>query len=156
MLGTEYRRAMRVGAPLTLIMIDVDRFKAFNDLYGHPAGDACLRAVARALAGSLRRPADLAVRYGGEEFAVLLPSTDAAGALIAAARIQDAVRAAGVPHAGSEGGILTLSLGVAILTPGSGGNGPAALVEAADDALYAAKRAGRNQVQVAGQAAAAA
>ncbi len=156
MLGTEYRRAMRVGTPLTLIMIDVDRFKAFNDLYGHPAGDACLQAVARALAGSLRRPADLAARYGGEEFAVLLPSTDEAGALISAARIQDAVRAAGVPHSGSDGGILSLSLGVAVLMPGSGGDGPAALVEAADNALYAAKRAGRNRVQVADQAAAAA
>ncbi len=149
MLGTEYRRAMRVGTPLTLIMIDVDRFKAFNDLYGHPAGDACLQAVAGALAGSLHRPADLAARYGGEEFAVLLPSTDEAGALIAVARIQAAVRAAAVPHAGSDGGILSLSLGVAVLMPSLGGDGPAALVEAADNALYAAKRTGRNRVQVA-------
>ena len=155
-LGTEYRRAMRVGAPLTLIMIDVDRFKAFNDLYGHPAGDACLQAVAGALAGSLRRPADLAARYGGEEFAVLLPSTDEAGALMSAARIQDAVRAAAVPHAGSEGGIVSLSLGIAVLMPSGGGSGPAALVEAADAALYAAKRAGRNRMQVAGQTVAAA
>jgi len=151
MLGTEYRRAMRMGTPLTLIMVDVDRFKAFNDLYGHPAGDACLQAVARALAASLRRPADLAARYGGEEFAVLLPSTDEAGALVSAARIQDAMRAAALPHAGSEGGFLSLSLGVAVLMPSGGGDGPAALVEAADTALYAAKRAGRNQVQVAGR-----
>ena len=155
MLGTEYRRAMRMGTPLTLIMVDVDRFKAFNDLYGHPAGDACLQAVARALAGSLRRPADLAVRYGGEEFAVLLPSTDEAGALVSAQRIQDAIRGAAVPHAGSDGGAVSLSLGVAVLLPGEGGDGPAALVEAADTALYAAKRAGRNRVQVAGQTAAA-
>lgn len=155
-LGTEYRRAMRMGTPLTLIMVDVDRFKAFNDMYGHPAGDTCLQAVARALTASLRRPADLAARYGGEEFAVLLPSTDEAGALISAARIQEAMRAAALPHAGSEGGFLSLSLGVAVLMPSGGGHGPAALVEAADTALYAAKRAGRNQVQVAGQTAPAA
>jgi diguanylate cyclase (GGDEF)-like protein len=152
-LGTEYRRAMRMGTPLTLIMVDVDRFKAFNDLYGHPAGDACLQAVAKALAASLRRPADLAARYGGEEFAVLLPSTDEAGALVSAARIQDAMRAAALPHAGSEGGFVSLSLGVAVLMPSGGGDGPATLVEAADTALYAAKRAGRDQVQVAGQTA---
>ena len=153
-LGTEYRRAMRVGSPLALIMVDVDRFKAFNDLYGHPAGDACLQAVAAALASALRRPADLAARYGGEEFAVLLPSTDEAGAVACAARIQDAVREASVAHAGSEFGVVTLSLGITVLQPGAGGNGPAALVESADAALYAAKRAGRNTSHLAVGAAA--
>ena len=142
MLGTEYRRAMRMKAPLALILVDVDRFKAFNDAYGHPAGDACLRAVSAALAGALRRPADLAARYGGEEFAVLLPGTDEAGAMATAVRIQDAVRAAAVPHSGSEFEVVTVSMGVAVLAPG--GDGPAALVEAADAALYGAKRAGRN------------
>jgi len=144
MLGTEYRRAMRVKVPLALILVDVDRFKAYNDFYGHPAGDACLRAVSAALAGSLRRPADLAARYGGEEFAVLLPSTDEAGAMATAVRIQDAVRAAAVPHSASEFAVVTVSMGVAVLAPGSYGDGPAALVEAADAALYGAKRAGRN------------
>ena len=153
-LGTEYRRAMRVGSPLALIMVDVDRFKAFNDLYGHPAGDACLQAVAVALASALRRPADLAARYGGEEFAVLLPSTDEAGAMACAARIQDAVREASVAHAGSEFGVVTLSLGITVLQPGTGGDGPAALVESADAALYAAKRAGRNTSHLAVGAAA--
>ncbi len=143
-LGTEYRRAMRDGEPLSLIMVDVDRFKAFNDLYGHPAGDACLRGVGAALAGALRRPADLAARYGGEEFAVLLPCTDESGALATAARIQDAMRTVALPHAGSEFGIVTLSMGITVLAPGEASAGPAALVEAADAALYAAKRSGRN------------
>ena len=148
-LGTEYRRALRVGTPLALVLVDVDRFKAFNDRYGHPAGDACLQAVAGILGAALRRPADMAARYGGEEFAVLLPGTDEAGALATAARIQDALRAAALPHAGSEFGVVSLSLGVAVLPPGAAGEGPAALVEAADAALYQAKRAGRNTVQVA-------
>lgn len=143
-LGTEYRRAMRDGEPLALIMVDVDRFKTFNDLYGHPAGDACLRGVGAALAGALRRPADVAARYGGEEFAVLLPCTDESGALATAARIQDAMRAMALPHAGSEFGIVTLSMGITVLAPGEASVGPAALVEAADAALYAAKRSGRN------------
>ena len=154
MLGIEYRRAMRVGEPLSLIMVDVDRFKAFNDLYGHPAGDACLRSVGAALAGALRRPADLAARYGGEEFAVLLPNTDEAGALATAARIQDAMRAVAVPHAGSEFGVVTVSMGITVLATGGPGDGPAALVEAADAALYAAKRAGRNTAHLAVAAAA--
>ena len=144
MLGTEYRRAMRVKASLALILVDVDRFKAFNDAYGHPAGDACLRTVSTALAGSLRRAADLAARYGGEEFAVLLPGTDAAGAMATAVRIQEAVRAAAVPHSGSEFEVVTVSMGVAVLAPGGYGEGPAALVEGADAALYGAKRGGRN------------
>ncbi len=148
MLGTEYRRAMRMGSPLALIMVDVDRFKAFNDRYGHPAGDACLRAVSAALAGALRRPADLAARYGGEEFAVLLPGTDEAGAMATAARIQEAVRAAGLPHEGSEFGAVTVSMGVTLMAPDAALPGPAALVEAADAALYAAKRAGRNTMQL--------
>jgi len=148
-LGTEYRRAMRDGEPLSLIMVDVDRFKTFNDLYGHPAGDACLRGVGGALAGALRRPADLAARYGGEEFAVLLPCTDEAGALATAARIQEAMRAMAMPHAGSEFGIVTLSMGIAAVAPGGAGAGPAALVEAADAALYVAKRSGRNTVHLA-------
>jgi len=154
MLGTEYRRAMRVGGPLALIMVDVDRFKAFNDLYGHPAGDACLQLVSGALAGALRRPADLAARYGGEEFAVLLPDTDEAGAQATAARIQDAVRAAALRHAGSEFGVVTLSMGVAMLAANRDGDGPGALVEAADTALYAAKRSGRNTAHLAVAAAA--
>ena len=102
-LGTEYRRAMRVGSPLAVIMLDVDRFKAFNDTYGHPGGDACLQALAGVLNTRCRRPADLPARYGGEEFVLLLPNTDAAGALIRSrvhprrgARLGDPARRFGV------------------------------------------------------------
>lgn len=147
-LGAEYRRAMRVGAPLAVAMLDVDCFKTFNDTYGHPSGDACLQALAGVLNGLCRRPADLPARYGGEEFAVLLPNTDAAGALAVAECIRAAVRALAIPHAGSEHGFATVSIGVAALAPGCP-QGPAALVEAADAALYDAKRAGRNTVRLA-------
>lgn len=146
-LGREFRRAMRTQAPLAIIMLDVDRFKAFNDTYGHPAGDACLQAVTRAIGGVLRRPGDLGARYGGEEFAVLLPGTDEAGAAVMAERIRSEVRALALPHAGSEAGIVTVSLGVATMLPPIGAHGPARFIEAADAALYAAKRGGRDTVR---------
>jgi len=147
-MGVEYRRAMRAGSPLAVIMLDVDRFKSFNDTYGHPGGDACLQALAGVLQGGCRRPADLPARYGGEEFVLLLPNTDAAGALAVAECIRAAVRALAIPHAGSEHGVATVSIGVAAMAPG-GPQGPAALVEAADAALYQAKRAGRDTVRLA-------
>lgn len=147
-LGEEYRRAMRVGMPLAVVMIDVDRFKAFNDTYGHPGGDACLQALAGVLQGRCRRPADLSARYGGEEFVLLLPNTDAAGGLVVAECIRAAMRGLEIPHAGSEFGFATVSIGVAAMVPGCS-QGPAALVEAADAALYEAKRAGRNAVRLA-------
>ena len=147
-LGAEYRRAMRVGSPLAVVMLDMDCFKAFNDTYGHPSGDACLQALAGVLTGGCRRPADLPARYGGEEFVLLLPNTDAAGALAVAECVRAAVRALAIPHAGSEHGFATVSVGVAALAPGCE-QGPAALVEAADAALYEAKRAGRNTVRLA-------
>ncbi len=147
-LGEEYRRAIRVGSSLAVVMIDADRFKAFNDTYGHPAGDACLQALAGVLDSRCRRPADLPARYGGEEFVLLLPNTDAAGALIVAECIRAAVRDLAIPHAGSEFGIATVSIGVAAMVPGCS-QGPAALVEAADAALYEAKRAGRNAARLA-------
>ncbi len=146
-LGSEYRRARRVGSPLAVIMVDVDRFKAFNDTYGHPSGDACLQAVAGVFNDGCRRPADLPARYGGEEFVLLLPDTDAAGALAVAECIRAAVRALAIPHAGSEFGVATVSIGAAAMTPDRP-QGPAALVEAADAALYQAKRAGRNSVRL--------
>ncbi len=147
-MGVEYRRAMRAGSPLAVILLDVDRFKAFNDTYGHPGGDTCLQAVAGVLQGRCRRPADLTARYGGEEFVLLLPNTDAAGALAVAECIRGSVRALAIPHAGSEHGFATVSIGVAAMTPGSP-LGPAALVEAADAALYQAKHGGRNTVRLA-------
>ena len=148
-LGEEYRRAMRVGSPLAVIMLDVDRFKSFNDTYGHPRGDACLKALAAAIDGLARRPADLSARYGGEEFVILLPDTDAAGALALAERICATVRSLAIPHTGSDFGFATVSMGVAVMLPDTDAQGPAALVEAADTALYEAKRGGRNTVRLA-------
>ena len=148
-LGEEYRRAMRVRSPLAVIMLDVDRFKSFNDTYGHPDGDACLRAMADTIKNLARRPADLPARYGGEEFVILLPGTDAAGALALAERICAAVRSLEIPHAGSDFGYATVSMGVAVMLPDAANQGPAALVEAADAALYVAKHDGRNTIRLA-------
>lgn len=147
-LGEEYRRALRVSSPLAVVLLDVDRFKAFNDTYGHPSGDACLQAVAGVISRLCRRPADLAACYGGEEFVVLLPDTDAAGALALGECIVEAMRGLAIPHAGSDVGFATVSIGIAAMMPGSP-HGPAGLVEAADAALYEAKRAGRNTIRLA-------
>jgi len=148
-LGVEFRRAQRLQLPLGLLMLDIDRFKAFNDTYGHPAGDACIRAVAAAVAAVLRRPTDLAGRYGGEEFAILLPNTDEAGVAVTGERIRRGVQELRLSHAGSEFGIVTVSIGGAVIMPAASDSGPAAFVEAADAALYGAKRAGRNGLRLA-------
>ena len=127
-------------------MVDVDRFKPFNDTYGHPAGDSCLRALASVLEGVPRRGGDLAARYGGEEFVILMAETDTAGAMAVAERLCKAVRDLGIPHRHGLGGIVTVSVGVAVAQPGQDHAGPAGLVEAADAALYAAKAEGRDRV----------
>jgi diguanylate cyclase (GGDEF)-like protein/PAS domain S-box-containing protein len=145
-LDREWRHAARVGAPLSLLMIDVDHFKKFNDRYGHQAGDDCLRAVADCVLGNIRRPRDLLARYGGEEFVVILPATTVEGADGMAHAIQRAVNAEVISHSGSPDGHVTVSIGVACSRPMRDG-GPALLVEAADSALYAAKRNGRNRVE---------
>lgn len=133
--------------PVSLLLIDVDHFKAFNDTYGHQAGDGCLRQVAAALQGHATRPDDLAARYGGEEFALVLPRTDAAGARLLAERIRAAVADLAMPHAASPTAAhVTVSIGGTTVRPGEG-LAPAAVVELADQALYAAKRAGRNRVR---------
>jgi diguanylate cyclase (GGDEF)-like protein/PAS domain S-box-containing protein len=147
MLSVEHRRARRLRCPLAIVLIDADRFKAYNDRYGHPAGDACLQAIARAIDGVLRRPQDLAARLGGEEFIVLLPATDTSGAAHTAHRIRDAVRALAIQHADSDAGIVTVSIGVAC-TDAEDETDEAALIDAADQALYGAKRSGRDAVQV--------
>jgi len=155
-LAKEVRRAVRTRMPLALLLIDVDRFKAYNDRYGHPAGDACLQAIAAAIAREVQRPADLAARYGGEEFAVLLPDTDTAGALGMADRVCAAVRVLGVLHEAAPGGVATVSVGVAVVWPqppgGGGGQSAADLVRLADRALYRAKAAGRDRVCCDGEA----
>ena len=141
-LDREWRRMARVRMPLSLLMIDVDHFKAFNDHCGHQRGDDCLRQVARILVNAVGRPGDLVARYGGEEFVCLLPAIDEAGARAVADRLLRAVRAAAVAHPRSPLGQLTISIGVA--TTAEFGGGPDALVALADRLLYAAKDVGRD------------
>jgi diguanylate cyclase (GGDEF)-like protein/PAS domain S-box-containing protein len=146
-LASEWLRARREQTPLALLLIDVDRFKLFNDTYGHPEGDACLRKVAEVAAGVVHRPADLVARYGGEEIAVLLPNTSPEGAAAVAEQVRTAVEAMGFPHDGNPPtGVITVSIGLAAGRPLLDFSDPMALVTASDAALYRAKRAGRNRV----------
>jgi diguanylate cyclase (GGDEF)-like protein len=154
-LEREWRRAVRNGETLSLMMIDIDYFKGYNDRYGHVAGDECLRTVASSLANNAHRSSDLAARYGGEEFAVLLPQVDAAAAARLAQRICQSVFELNIPHAGSQiAQCVTISIGLASMRPAQQSPDqkrpdlaqPTSLVLAADHALYAAKTAGRNRV----------
>ena len=145
-LPREIGRARRSGRPLGLIMLDVDHFKAYNDVYGHPAGDACIRQVSQAVLASVGRAGDLVVRYGGEELLVLLPECELPGAIGVAQRIVDAVRALNIAHSGSPFGAVTLSAGAYVWFDPKIPPRPSSLVEAADAALYRAKAQGRNQV----------
>lgn len=142
----EFRQSIRTGAPLSLLLIDVDHFKAFNDAYGHLAGDACLRTVADILARNLRRPLDRGARYGGEEFAAILPQTPAEGAFAIGEGTRQAVRAAAIPHSNSRFGVVTISVGIATFEGDGSGGSPQDLIGRADAALYAAKAAGRDRV----------
>jgi diguanylate cyclase (GGDEF)-like protein len=145
-LNKEWRRALRGAQMLALIMTDVDHFKAYNDCYGHQAGDDCLRKMARALSAEVRRPADLLARYGGEELVAVLPDTSLEGALLIAENMRLAVEALAIPHAKSPTvSHVTLSLGVAAVVP-TPATLPKLLIEAADKALYQAKAEGRNRV----------
>lgn len=145
-LNSEWRRASRESRALSLLMIDVDYFKRFNDTYGHQGGDDCLRLVAEAMSNVVKRTSDSIARYGGEEFAILLPATEPEGAVIVAERIREAVEAMAMPHAGSEiAEHVTVSIGVASVNV-QHGTMPANLVALADAALYRAKREGRNRV----------
>ncbi|MBI3149336.1 MAG: diguanylate cyclase [Betaproteobacteria bacterium] len=149
-LNTECRRVSREARALSLLMIDVDFFKRYNDTYGHLAGDECLRQVAEAMAQVTQRASDTLARYGGEEFAILLPATEPAGAVIVAERIRAAVEGLALPHARSDvGPHVTVSIGVASIDPASAAP-PTELIGAADAALYAAKMQGRNRVVQAG------
>jgi diguanylate cyclase (GGDEF)-like protein len=149
-LGNEFSRAMRHADTLAFIMIDVDYFKQYNDLYGHSAGDEVLRAVSKLIrALTPKRPGDLTARYGGEEVGILLPNTDLHGAQAVAERIRQAVAALQMPHQGSPFGVVTLSAGVATIAPQRGVHLAGMLVEAADKALYVAKSDGRNLVSLA-------
>ena len=151
-LGREWRRARRDESALSLIMFDVDHFKAYNDRLGHPAGDGCLRRVADVLQENFRRPGDVVFRYGGEEFAVVLPQTPQRAAVQLARRAARAMELARIPHPGATAGHVTVSAGVAGAVPAHTPSGPGALLDAADEALYAAKAGGRNTVRQAGAA----
>ncbi|MDD5248363.1 MAG: diguanylate cyclase [Rhodocyclaceae bacterium] len=145
-LQTEWRRCQRSGQPLALLMIDIDHFKAYNDHFGHGAGDRCLAAVAALLARNLARPGDAVTRYGGEEFAVILPETKLEGAVRIAERLREGVAALAIPHAPAAGTpIVTISVGCAAAIPDEGGS-PAALFALADRKLYDAKAGGRNRI----------
>jgi diguanylate cyclase (GGDEF)-like protein len=143
----EFRRAARSDQPVSVIMIDIDNFKAYNDHYGHPAGDECLRAVANTIRGCLRREGEFATRYGGEEIAVVLPGCDATRAYALAARMRTAVRGLGLQHAGSRYGIVTFSAGTASCIPSSTLSEWQDLISEADRALYEAKSCGRDAIR---------
>lgn len=147
-LEIEWRRQAREQTPLSLILCDIDSFKSYNDTYGHPGGDDCLRQVAGAIASAVKRPSDLAARYGGEEFAVILPNTKIKGALQVAEQIRTQIAALRVPHAASAvSQYVTVSLGVASMVPASD-SGAEILIAAADQALYQAKAQGRDRIQL--------
>jgi diguanylate cyclase (GGDEF)-like protein len=148
-LNNEWRRALRLEKTLSLVMLDIDHFKAFNDNYGHLAGDDCLRRVAKALRSFGNRPGDLVARYGGEEFAVVLADTPIEPARGIAEAVRVAVSKLGIRHQHSPvSAHVTVSVGVATMSP-TGDLPESALIQAADTALYESKSKGRNRVSVA-------
>jgi diguanylate cyclase (GGDEF)-like protein len=151
-LEKELQRAARAHAPLALLMLDVDYFKRYNDFYGHPRGDACLRRLAALLQSHARRGGDLAARYGGEEFALIAANLDPEGALALAEAIRAEFEALRQPHERSPLGRVTASIGVVALVPDEADSGEA-MLRMADQALYRAKEQGRNQVAMAPPAA---
>jgi len=142
----EWRRARRERLPISLLMVDIDHFKGFNDLLGHPAGDRCLLLVAETMQRVVRRPLDMAARLGGEEFALLLPNTEAAGAARMGEKVRTAVAKLRIQHPSAPGGILTISVGVATDHPSGSADNAHTLIERADAGLYRAKASGRNRV----------
>jgi len=144
-IAREWRRARRNSSCISLMMCDVDHFKLFNDTYGHQAGDDCLRQVAGAIQKIMERGADIAARYGGEEFAVVLPETPIGGALFIAEKVRHAIHELHIPHAASASGQVTMSIGIASMTPAEN-SGHEELIHAADKALYQAKHDGRDRV----------
>ena len=144
-IETEWRRAQRSKRPLSLIIIDIDHFKAFNDYYGHLAGDGCLRTVAQTIKTSIHRAQDMVCRYGGEEFVIILPETDLDGARLVASNVQSAIEALNINHERSDSAaVVTISAGVTCVSPYQGGT-PNELMTTADKNLYQAKAQGRNQ-----------
>jgi diguanylate cyclase (GGDEF)-like protein len=148
-LENEWRRCRRDLLPLSVLLFDVDHFKSYNDTYGHLAGDACLGTIAKCLRDAASRAGDLATRFGGEEFALILPATDSGGAAYVANMVRLTVRDAAIPHSGSEKDYVTISAGVATLVPSESFDA-SELVKLADQALYRAKASGRDMVAIAG------
>jgi len=152
-LSQEWRRARRNGTPLSLVMIDIDFFKLYNDHYGHQAGDDCLKQVATALADAVERPGELVARYGGEEFAAILPFCDAEAGVALAEKMRKRIKALAIAHAHSPiSDLVTISCGVATLADdisGKPASNEAALLHSSDNALYAAKSGGRDRVVLA-------
>lgn len=143
----EWKRALREASPLSLIMVDIDHFKMFNDSYGHWAGDDCLKKVAQTLTSCLNRPSDLMARYGGEEFAAVLPKTDLEGAVFIADNMRASIEDLKIPNCCSvTSDYLTVSIGTATINP-SNYSSPFILINGCDNSLYEAKDSGRNQVK---------
>lgn len=148
-LEVEWRRALRAKTPISLLMIDIDHFKIYNDTFGHRAGDACLTRVAAVLDEAAQRDGDLVARYGGDEFAAILAGTGIAGATEVAERLRAAVEALGIEHGGTPATrVVTVSIGIAAAIPGEVASSET-LLSAADKALYEAKGAGRNHIRTA-------
>ncbi len=145
-LYTEVNRAQRNNSSIALILIDVDHFKLYNDLYGHLAGDECLKVICSIINNCKKRPADIAARYGGEEMAVLLPDTDISGAYIVAESIRKEIYGLSLGHNGSPIKVVTVSIGIGAFVELNQNFEPNNLILAADQALYIAKTTGRNRV----------
>jgi diguanylate cyclase (GGDEF)-like protein/PAS domain S-box-containing protein len=141
----EAARSARNNTPLSLLMIDIDRFKAYNDTYGHPQGDQCLRFISKCLSQSVKRPSDIVARYGGEEFVILLPETDQSGATLVAEEFALSLTQENIAHSGSEFGRVTASIGISSATGRILRAEPTRLLSLADAALYEAKSQGRNR-----------
>jgi diguanylate cyclase (GGDEF)-like protein len=145
-LEREFQRSFRSRLPLSLLLLDIDHFKGYNDSCGHQAGDDCLKRLAVVFEGACKRPTDLAARYGGEEFVLVLPDTDAEGAMEVAEKLRKEVERQNIPHPHSSvAQHVTVSIGVATTVLGST-EAPETLLAEADHALYTAKRMGRNRV----------
>ena len=145
----EWSRASRSGTQMALLMIDVDSFKSFNDVYGHPEGDLCLQTIATVLEQAVRRPGDVTARYGGEEFSAILPDTDEHGAVVVATNIRETLARLAINHVGAAAGCVTVSIGIAVLAP-SNDVSPTVLLKLADARLYQAKEEGRDRIVCSG------